>query len=635
MKVDQYFANLNAEKYPALFAPDFIEGSKYLRDRYKDQDTHQLGYETVLNVSDNSCDIAFRVDNGGELSGNTWLEFDREVYEGAAVGKELTPCVFLDASCLRPKRKAEELTPFFDADLAGLVGTDKAKRFKEPLLALAEKLSGKCRSLFQVGSMDSRMPSDSLRVYTKSMTAKDAAALLDELSWPGDKALASAVLSDMEPYAYGGRFTLSFDLYPDNSISEKAGIEFHVPQTGPESLDAFLACLTERGHCVPAKAQALKDWIREKPVYASKLQNDIAHFKFTIAAGRIKTVKAYIRQSDEFGIFDYHRAYRNPVIMNIELTTKCPLRCPQCYVHLNDGKEIDPEVAIRRIREAKTVGIDTICLSGGETLCYSHLSELIRECRSLGLRSAVAISGIYADRDTLAGMIEDGVDEIFVSLNGSTEEINSLTRDGYGPAVKALESLRELHFENTRINWVMHDNNAHDLQGMIELCESFGVSELVILAFKPDSSSEWKSFPSAAQMEEAARLIKTYKGPVTITAEACFSQLRALLGRSALLGNRNTGISRGCGAGRDGVSVNVDGKLTPCRHLDVIGEYDSIAEYWEKSPFLQKLRSVEDSRKEPCRGCVYEKNCLPCMATGCMLHGELTYGLKECRLAAE
>lgn len=630
-----YLEHANTDKYPALFAPDFIEKSKLLREKYKDQETHQLGYETVLNDMDNSCDIAFRIDTGGALVKNTWLEFDCEVYAASGDEGELTPCVFLDATCLKPKRDAEELSSFFDADLTKLAGADKAKRFREPLLSLADKLQGKCSSLFQVGSMDSRIPSDSLRVYTESMSTESALALLDELSWPGDRSLAGCILYDMRPYASGGSFIISFDLFADQTISEKIGMEFHVPQSGSESFDSFLACLIEKGHCTAAKAQALKDWISERPVWGTNLQNDIAHFKYTIASGRVKTVKAYIRQSDEFNIPAYHRAYRYPVLMNIELTTKCPLRCPQCYVHLNTGKEIDHKIAIRRIREAKEAGIDTICLSGGETLCYPHLSELIRECSSLGLTSAAAISGIYADKETLAGMIRDGIDEIFVSLNGSTEEINSLTRDGYGFAVKALEILKELHFEKTGINWVMHDNNAHDLQGMIKLCERYGVSELVILAFKPDSAYEWKSFPSADQMKEAARQIKSYKGSVTITAEPCFSQLRALIGRSALLGNRNIGIGRGCGAGRDGINVNIDGKLTPCRHLDVIGEYDSITEYWENSPFLQKLRSAEDKREEPCRGCRYENNCLPCMATGYKLHGDITYGLKKCRLAAE
>ena len=302
MNVDYCLANANTDKYPALFAPDITAKLKCLRDRYKDQETHRFGYETVLNAEDNSCDIAFRIDTGKEPVGNIYLEFDHEVYESAAEGGELTPCVFLDATCLKPKHNAEEISAFFDVDLTGLVGADKAKRFKEPLLALAEKLHGKCTSLFQVGSMDSRMPSDSLRVYTERMTVKSAMALLDGLSWPGDRELAGSILSEMKAYAFGGSFIISFDLFADHTISEKTRIEFHVPQTEPEQLDDFLACLTERGHCVPGKADALREWVKERPVYSTNFKNDIAHFKYTIESGRVKTVKAYLRQSDDLRI---------------------------------------------------------------------------------------------------------------------------------------------------------------------------------------------------------------------------------------------------------------------------------------------------------------------------------------------
>lgn len=635
MNVEYYFSHVNSEKFPALFPPDFIEKSQLLRERYKDQETHRVGYETVLTDTDNSCDIAFLIDTGGELAGNIYMEFDHEVYEAAVEDGELTPCVFLDATCLRPERNAEELSPFFKVDLAGLVGADKACRFREPLLALADKLSGMCSSLFQVGSMDSRMPSDSLRVYIICMNAKKALSLLDKLSWPGDRALAVRILSDMEAYALGGRFIISFDLFADQTISEKIGMEFLIDQSGTERLDDFLDCLCKKGHCVPGKADALKDWVRERPVWKTDLQHDIAHFKYTIASGRIKTVKAYLRQSDDLGIYGHHRAFRDPVLMDIVLTADSPIQGMQRNTHTDAVKEINPKVAIQRIREAGEAGIDKICLSGGAPVYYPHLSELIHECSSLGLTSSVEVSGVYYGKETLAGMIGDGVDEIKIRLNGPCDELCLPADDGCVPASKLLEDLQDLRFENTKINWVMHGSRACELQDMIKLCERYGVSELVILGFRPDAVSDRKSFSTADRMNEAERQISSYKGSVTVTADACFSQLRALLGESVLLGNRNVGIGRGCGAGRDRISVNVDGKLTPCRYLNVTGEYDTIAEYWEKSAFLQELRSAEDKREEPCRGCRYEKNCLPCMAAGYSLRDDIPFGLKKCSLAAD
>jgi pyrroloquinoline quinone biosynthesis protein E len=480
--------------------------------------------------------------------------------------------------------------------------------------------------------MDSRAASDSVRIYTWPMKPENVLSLLSSLSWTGDPQPAQRVMDAISPYVFGGKFILSFDLFRDR-ISEKIGINFPPRQNKPGTLQALLAHLEDDWDCLPEKCDALMDWNQEKPIPETRLQNDISHIKFTIEEGEVRMIKAYLRQSDERRVSaPQYRAHRHPQLMNLELTTRCPLHCPQCYVHLNTGEEMQLDTALYWLREGKKAGIITVCLSGGETLCYSHLPELIRECRKLGLTSAISLSGIYADKECLKGLIGDGVSEIFISLNGSTEEINRRTRDGYQLAIDALQNLKELGFEHTCINWVMSKENAQDLPDMISLCEQYQVKLLAILAFKPDSAYEWERFPSVAQMKEAARQIKAYRGPVEVAAESCFSQMRALLGRSALAGNLNRGIRRGCCAGRDQISVSVDGKLTPCRHLDVREEYDSILEYWEKSPFLAELRKVEDKRREPCLGCRYENNCLPCNAVGYKLQGEFTYGLTACEL---
>jgi pyrroloquinoline quinone biosynthesis protein E len=151
------------------------------------------------------------------------------------------------------------------------------------------------------------------------------------------------------------------------------------------------------------------------------------------------------------------------------------------------------------------------------------------------------------------------------------------------------------------------------------------------MVFKPDASHQRKSVPSKEQIVRAAKLIKGYKGKVSIEVESCFSQLRALVLNSYFM-NRNVGIERGCGAGRDAVSINVEGKITPCRHIELEETYQSIADYWENSRVLQKLRHVEESKRRPCSDCRFQKNCLPCAAVNLKLFGEIYMGEEGCRL---
>jgi pyrroloquinoline quinone biosynthesis protein E len=262
-------------------------------------------------------------------------------------------------------------------------------------------------------------------------------------------------------------------------------------------------------------------------------------------------------------------------------------------------------------------------------MCYPHLHELIAFCRDHGLGSNVALSGWGIDETSLQKLIDCGVSNIYISLNGSTEEVNRQTRDGYNLAIHALELLKKKSFPNTRINWVMHTNNAADFPNVVKLAEDYGVKSLVVLVFKPNSDYELPSVPTYEQVYQLSRFIRAYRGPVEIVAESCFSQLRALLNQG-FLGNLNRGIARGCGAGRDGISVSADGKLTPCRHLEIEEDYRDISTYWRESPTLKALRAMEDAPEDPCKGCQYMRFCLPCAAANYKQKGRIFMGCHCC-----
>ena len=61
--------------------------------------------------------------------------------------------------------------------------------------------------------------------------------------------------------------------------------------------------------------------------------------------------KAYLRQGTKQKNNEY-RAFDAPVLMNLELTNRCPLHCPQCYCELNTGKDLDLEQALYWLDEA-------------------------------------------------------------------------------------------------------------------------------------------------------------------------------------------------------------------------------------------------------------------------------------------
>ncbi len=550
---------------------------------------------------------------------NVWLEMD---YEPCLQGR-LDPCVFFDISQVQPQQEHDWIYPA----LTILLGMDRSAALWSRLEDCIDRLAGRNRQLFQLGVMLGRQ-AESVRLFTSDMTGEQVLAYLAELNWSGDLSGLNAHLEILEPFTR--KFILDFDVTPAG-ISEKIGINFGLRHNGDAAADAFLAFAETQRLCTAEKREGICNWLAAAPDPVVLIFNDISHFKLVVnPVGRPVNLKVYLRQCSvprrEFAAFAW------PRMMNIELTTCCPLRCPQCYCDLSKGRDIDLAIAKGFIRQARALQMQQINLSGGETLVYPHLFELIECCREYGIRANVALSGYGFDAGVLRQLRSAGVSGIFISLNGSTEAINRQSRDGYALAVQALKTLQQANDSDYLINWVAHRHNVEDFPALVALAESCGVKAVVVMAFKPDSRHELPSLPSREQLLGLADFIKKYPtGSLKIVIESCFSPLRALVGQRFFV-NLNQGIDKGCQAGRDSLSVNVDGKLTPCRHLEIEESFDSIVKYWRQSKTLKRLRTVEQDTRTPCRSCSYERYCLHCMAVSWKMHGELFKGNDFCEL---
>lgn len=316
--------------------------------------------------------------------------------------------------------------------------------------------------------------------------------------------------------------------------------------------------------------------------------------------------------------------------INLELTTACPLRCPQCYCTLEGGQHLKPEIAKRRIDEAAQLGAKILLLSGGETLCYPYLNDIIQYAKNKIPQIKVALSGVGFDQVAYEGLIKSGVTEISISLNGSTEQVNSLTRDGYSYAIRALKLLQENGYPNTVINWVMHSNNADDFPNLVSLAEEYLVMGILIIGVKPDSHNALHTLPTREQMENVSSFIKRYNGKLKLMIESCYSNMLAYHADTKLFGNLNVTKWKGCGAGRNGISVNVDGELTPCRHLLEVEGIERMEDYWRESSLIAKLRDIEMDTREPCTTCAYMRYCRHCAAINLQLNGEVYIGFEQC-----
>ena len=119
-----------------------------------------------------------------------------------------------------------------------------------------------------------------------------------------------------------------------------------------------------------------------------------------------------------------------PMAMNLELTSQCPLHCPQCYCYLQAGRHMPLSVAENYLRQAGELGVRVVNLSGGETMCYPWINEVVAMAHHYCGEADVALSGYGITPETLDSLLTAGATGFYVSLNGPTEEVNAHTRDG-------------------------------------------------------------------------------------------------------------------------------------------------------------------------------------------------------------
>lgn len=312
-----------------------------------------------------------------------------------------------------------------------------------------------------------------------------------------------------------------------------------------------------------------------------------------------------------------------PEQLQVELTTKCPLNCNQCYCNL-EGREINKEQLFSYLYQAAWLGIPTITLSGGEPLLYPSLIETVELISRLGLYSALATSGAGLTSETLRELKDAGLNDLFFSLNGSTKEIHSISRDGFEETISAMTVAKN---ENIpfNINWVAREDNVLDFNEVLKTAEKLGAQKLVILSLKPDCADQLQAPLSTSSLQYLAGIFKNHdQEQLALAIEGCFPSLLMAVLDTAIPGKI------GCEVGRTVLSVNVDGSLSPCRHIPLHEEAQPLKTYWYESKNLAMLRDSYNGLSGTCTDCRWHDQCHPCRANAMKLHDDVYAGENEC-----
>ena len=172
-----------------------------------------------------------------------------------------------------------------------------------------------------------------------------------------------------------------------------------------------------------------------------------------------------------------------PLRYFFELTYRCNLQCPYCYVGEDRNKqELTTEEWFKIIDQVPFYGF--ITLVGGEPLIRKDFINILEKaCKKVLSKVNVVTNGVLLDDEIIDAFIRTKMLLLSVSLDGYGKT-HDLNRNKDGIFDKIINNLDNLNSRKKRpmvdIKTIVLENNLDDLPKLFKLCDSKGFEFLSI-----------------------------------------------------------------------------------------------------------------------------------------------------------
>lgn len=298
---------------------------------------------------------------------------------------------------------------------------------------------------------------------------------------------------------------------------------------------------------------------------------------------------------------DIYREHRCLLRLHLDLTLRCPLRCPHCYVAGEGSRDAEMTTAevVRVLQEARDLKVLFLLVSGGEPMLRPDFFEVLEAARRLRFHLHVKTTGLTLrpeDARRLAGLAPIKVD---LSIHGARAETHDRfvgMRGAFDRAVAAFEALREAGVSvGVRTNLV-----ADNVEEAREIEARFGVPGVdyrkgVVIFSRRDG--EWPG------------------EDLSLDEDAC---VRVLAGSGTPRAGEPMAPAPDrplCGAAAMALYVAPDGDVLPCalwpRRLGSAREPGGLRAAFESAE-AERIRGLTHAARGECMACALRARCPFC-----------------------
>ncbi|MCP4603974.1 MAG: radical SAM protein [Proteobacteria bacterium] len=321
------------------------------------------------------------------------------------------------------------------------------------------------------------------------------------------------------------------------------------------------------------------------------------------------------------------RNHPYPLFAGIELTHRCNLNCPHCYVPPNDIiQELLTDEIINLLDQLAEMGVITLTFSGGEPTVRSDLFDIIK--------AAVDRRFVVILKSNLARISCGDVEELarvgLYELNGSLYHLSPEAHDRFvgqsGAWQHTVDALRVFKAKgrNVSVALIAMNWNRDGIANLEDFCRAEGWAYSVDFRIEPRSDGDLSPTRYQAKPSDLVSVIENSH----------------LLSKIAIRGGafRPADDAQVCGMGRVSVVIRPDGTVIPCVSLPGITlgniREKKLLDIWSASKIRKSVTNLRWGHQVKCAECEFIVDCRRCPATGFIEHGSLTTpSTLDCELA--
>ena len=293
---------------------------------------------------------------------------------------------------------------------------------------------------------------------------------------------------------------------------------------------------------------------------------------------------------------EIHSAY-------LHITNRCNLHCMGCYSN-NRERNVCEDLSLQHITkildELKDIGLETLCISGGEPFLRPDLDQIVIYAKNIGIENVMITSNATCIDISMLTNIKKLVTCIAISIDGFNTENQQFIRDS-GTFQKVITTSREMKRCGIPMKFVatIHRKNYKYITNYIGLSREMGI---------PISFSILTCNPKIEPLNELVLNNEEFSALLSMSDEstAVFDDTPSAI--SALR------YKSSCGAGENLISIDALGNVFPCHML----HYDEfkLGNVLETPLFsiisseaAKKFRSITVDSYDECSQCNYRYFC--------------------------